>query len=608
MEGFTKSVETMLRTLGPYLVPNYQRGYKWRAGEAAELWNDLIEAGSANETLFLGTILTQKNDESGGLATVDGQQRLTTILLLLAAAKMQAIKIGEVQQSIALQEVLSFKNSRTGDDAGFRLQASPQIRDVFEHICSSTWNGEIPDRIGQKSVKLQSKRLRPVYSFFAKRLSEYSKADITDLLDTLYSAKVVHVEVNSLSEAIGVFERTNARGADLEVADLLKNHLIGGEDIRNINERWDAISSKADGQLLKLIKYFYVSQKGYTPKAKLYTGIKTVYANRNTLVIALEEFAHFFELIKLADFRKFSSWAEIQDFNPILLDEARSNQLAASCHALVSFGHRQFIPLFYASLMAWRKHAFTLRTDDSLNVDKRKRKLRPLVNKIFELFDACERFHFINSTICGRPANEVERLYADQCKKITEAISIHEVVKEIDEVIIGLRNRKASRTDFADTFCELRYDTKEDYSTLQYVFDRMHNFDFNTNTHVHPEHRFATFNTNPILGQRSWTIEHFFPQNPDLQTGVDRLGPDVLHNIGNLLLLHRFPNNKLENNLPKEKVELLRGVLWPSVQNSTEVVRFLDSYGSFADSWGEPQIEMRAKNLADECYEKVFMF
>ena len=123
-------------------------------------------------------------------------------------------------------------------------------------------------------------------------------------MDTIYDIEVIKIEINDMKEAFALFERTNARGRDLEVSDLLKNHLfmnLRSEEI-NLTERWSSITDNAGNQLIRMLKYFYVSQKGSVRKSVLYKALKDFAGgDPKKLLDEIENFSSFYKLFQTAN-------------------------------------------------------------------------------------------------------------------------------------------------------------------------------------------------------------------------------------------------------------------------------------------------------------------
>jgi len=92
-------------------------------------------------------------------------------------------------------------------------------------MATTDWTGAIPQKIGSKPVKRQARRVRPIYEFFQRRIKEYNQPKLSRLLESVYKTRVIRIDILGDEEAFSNFERTNARGTDLEVSDLLKNYL-----------------------------------------------------------------------------------------------------------------------------------------------------------------------------------------------------------------------------------------------------------------------------------------------------------------------------------------------------------------------------------------------
>src|SRR5262249_25549366 len=210
-------IEDILNAPAQFAIPVYQRDYKWGKEEAVELVEDLNSYKDLEgENLFLGNFILEK---SKGRKTyiVDGQQRLTTFLLLLIACRMRAKELGLAKLEPRIQEKITFMNSTTGESQGCRLIASESIRDLLDHMADVSWDGTFPRIINKKPTKRKTKKIKPIYDEFVRAISLFGQTELSKFLDTLYNAFVAKIEVESEVEALSIFERTNARGLDLEI-------------------------------------------------------------------------------------------------------------------------------------------------------------------------------------------------------------------------------------------------------------------------------------------------------------------------------------------------------------------------------------------------------
>lgn len=261
-------IENILNESRQYKIPEYQRDFEWRRDNAEEFWSDL-ESGP----FYIGTLIFDVSD-SEHVSVVDGQQRLTTIFILMAAIRQCAKDLGEANFAKELQDKIVFR-SRTGEVRESKLISAEKIREVFKStITSDEWDGK---DFNFRNRKRQVNKIKPIYDFFRNKLNSHSKQDLIKVIDSLYDSFAVVIEIEKTEEAFDIFERTNARGIDLNAADLLKNYLFARTDKSQTDELksvWDGIVDRSYGNILRMIKHFYVSKAGYTTKKDLFRNIK----------------------------------------------------------------------------------------------------------------------------------------------------------------------------------------------------------------------------------------------------------------------------------------------------------------------------------------------
>ena len=163
-----ENIEKILNSPAHLKVPKYQRDYKWGTSEAGEFWEDLESyLYTSGDHLFLGNLIFDISKVSHKeIGIIDGQQRITTILILLIACRELAKKINATKISNKIQEKICFEDTTTGDFLGSRLMASESIKLAFDYLCKDDWDGIFPDKILTKQVKRQSNRIKPIYKYF----------------------------------------------------------------------------------------------------------------------------------------------------------------------------------------------------------------------------------------------------------------------------------------------------------------------------------------------------------------------------------------------------------------------------------------------------------
>ena len=565
-----------------FVIPTYQRGYDWQKEEIGELVDDLLTSESP---LYLGTMIFDdaEKDKTNSVSVVDGQQRLTTLLLMLIACREAALKLGESQIAAQTQSRIAFIDAATGETKGSRLLTSLSIRDLFDYIAAQPWDRKFPIKLAKKHTKLQVRYLKPAYDYIEESLAIKSRSDLSRVLTAIYKINVIRIDVDQEEEAFSIFERTNARGVDLEVEDLLKNYLYQ-KGVSDLGEKWATIIGNSDRTVLRMLKYFYMAHNGPVAKADLYKRLKA-YAvtldNTEVLVDQLKSFSDFYATVRREQQPQVvcAFFHEI-GFTSLSADQDKYERVFNVFQGLRLFRITQAVPLIYSALLC------ALRLDDVT---------KPQTGKqLISLIQNLERYHFINNAIGERPTNEVERIYAKFCLEFKTSKSFSKTSTELlDELAKTLISDKV----FTEKFCQLSY-SQATLPLIAYVFDRI------CNVGKAPGQRLQIYNPDPRVLRKAHNIEHFAPQKPE-----DSKKPvDAVDNIGNLLAISFQVNSSLGNLSPQKKIQKLKGDLAGKIANATYVNTFISSYEQKAANWSDSAIEARAADLAKYCYKEVWRF
>lgn len=572
-------------TLSQHLVvPKYQRGYEWDKSQASEFLEDL--QSEAGRGLFLGTFIFDIVDELNKRITiVDGQQRLTTILLLLIACRNRAKEIGVEGVCQQTQQRITFVDPATARPLGAKLVASESIRELFEKISDAPWIGSFPVKVGSKTVKRQANRIRPIFEFFYHTIDAFDQTSLSALLEGIYRTRVIRIDIQGDEEAFSIFERTNARGMDLEVSDLLKNYLYQ-QDVPELDDKWKEIIKNSDGTILKMLKHFYVSRKGYVNKSELYKKIREyckAIGGADKLVEELREFSRFYAAIRREEGPvAIKKYFDSIDCKVLGSEQDKYERVHISLQGLRLFKISQIYPVISAALACF------VRNGASNN--------RSLSKIFVRLLEDMEKYHFINNAICDRIGNEVEKLYANYCVKFATSDDFE---KTTNELIGSLKKQLASKEEFSTRFREISY-SPETIPVIAYIFDRM------SNSGLDPGERVPIFNPTKGVRRKSHNIEHFYPQKPNASMKVDLQTLDAVDNVGNLLAISFKTNSSLGNLSPKEKLDKLKGELGKRIENLRYVQAFIQRYEKASATWDRSEIEKRAIDLASEAYGEVW--
>jgi hypothetical protein len=543
---------------------------------------DLKSAMSDDTPLFLGNFVldVESENEESIFNIVDGQQRVTTLTLLLIACREHAKFLENFGLAQEIQKKISFTDATTGEMLEERVLVSPSISDVFSHIAKNDWAGDFPDQLDNRGVKLQARKLKPLYEYMKKELELFSLDELSKFLKALYSSYVIQIDIHSELEAFKIFERMNARGQSLTAADLVKNYLyqnLSTEQSIDIESQWEDITGNAGDTLQRMLKYAWISQHGYVAGNELYKKLKLYGQEKGALTLTrdLSDFSAYYAAVRTNNKQKIVDWLRNYGLSEVADNEEYQKQFTAAIMALNLFKVRQHIPLVYAILSAFRK------TDKSDNLVKK---------VLLRLLRNLEKYHFINNLICDRIGNEVEKPYAEYSKRFATTEEFRECAKEFNTL---LNEKLANEFEFVSRFVELDYSTLEMPETC-YIFDRINNHSLNASQWV------EVYNPDPQILKTNFNREHFLSQTPAFDVSDEDRG--LVNNIGNLFVISRHTNSQLQNRPPAEKIQLLR----EKSLNLKYVIDFIDQFESSNRVWGKFEILQRADDLAKKSYREVW--
>lgn len=264
-----------------YRIPPYQREYSWHTTQWENLFEDLIEADGAH---FLGTIITldQTTDALEGniLHVIDGQQRLTTLTLLLTAV-----------YSVLKEHLDELDDDRRTDVTNLGRQlvrksdeqprVTPQkqghnladYRKVLERAglpIHGEWKAHFPRR-----------RIAKCYGYFRSAIVKLAETEsVTEadaalrLHEAALRAVIVKIEVASHADAFVLFESLNNRGMPLSPVDLIKNHLLAESEKKQVMDvdeafkHWnEMLTSLGDSYAIheRFLRHYYNAFKSELP-------------------------------------------------------------------------------------------------------------------------------------------------------------------------------------------------------------------------------------------------------------------------------------------------------------------------------------------------------
>ncbi len=262
-------------------VPGYQRPYSWKTEHAQALFDDILEFvcsdGNGKKitelpAYFLGSILLIKKTSDPKADIVDGQQRLTTLTILLSAIRSLH---NERAVKEAITEVIYQKGNKvTGAENIYRLKLRELDQKFFQEYIQTEDGFERLLALNEQ-LKDSQENIRANARLFAKKLGDLTSEQMTRLAGFIITrCYLVVVTTPDIDSAYRIFSVLNSRGLDLSVADILKSKVLGkiitGDKRAEYTKKWEDMEEELSRDAFSdLISYLRMIFKKSKPKETL---------------------------------------------------------------------------------------------------------------------------------------------------------------------------------------------------------------------------------------------------------------------------------------------------------------------------------------------------
>ncbi len=254
-----------------YVVPDYQREYVWTEIQVSQLLEDIDEQIDSDSEYFIGTVLVAPiKDEEYHYDVIDGQQRLTTIFLILCALR---VLFKDMQQGLVIHNLVETNYTSPQGDIKTNIKLDPRYEnagEVIEKIIKV--NGDpkaVKTGIRNDCISTHGsiEKILNAYSFIYHFLTgNYNNEAKLKKYWGHLSHNVVFIQIsNNVSSALKMFETINERGIGLNPMDLLKNLLftqVPSDDFSKLKDEWKKITSPLEQNKekpLRFLRYFLIA-------------------------------------------------------------------------------------------------------------------------------------------------------------------------------------------------------------------------------------------------------------------------------------------------------------------------------------------------------------
>lgn len=537
-----------------FIIPLYQRNYDWEIKHCRHLFADLVKLHEdKRRSHFFGSIVTSRaNDVNDDYLVIDGQQRITTISLLLIAM-VNAAKAGDLayddERKIAMIYRTYIVDEYQDDERKVKLKPIKNDMKAFDAL------------IYEPEKHVRESNVTRNYEFFYNELKSCT-LKLEELFESIKKLVVIDIRLEREDDAQLIFESLNSTGLDLSEADKIRNFLL----MSMTNEEQEHCYEK------------------YWNRIEIYTGYDPTMFVRDYLTIYTKAIANIDNLY--FDFKSFvertgisreevmSDMTEYARYWNIFTSQKSDDEKLNTKFRQINTIESTVGMAFY---MAFLKYA----NDNGFTS-----------NEVFEVFDLIEAY-WARRIICNYPTNamnkafatmhhDVLRLRREQEAKGIEPSQYSEVLKYV------LLKRQGTGALPSDAEVSEEFKKRQIYRIPQsyrnFLFERMENCD-------NAEGKWE--NIVPHIKDGSYTIEHIMPQTltatwrQHLGEDAERIHEEYLHTFANLTLTGY---NSSYSNRPFEEKKKGYDYKGKHIYGFDESHFSLSNYIKTVDQWTEKEL------------------
>lgn len=549
MDATKGNIYSILNGNKQFLIPVYQRYYSWDIEQCKRLWNDIEDMQKHNKYgHFVGSIV---NIAEQAMPTgvqkymiIDGQQRITTLTLMLIALRDYAIKHPE-DTSINYRRIdnMLLKNEYEDGDERYKLLLTENDRDI---LISLVERKPIPDNT--------ISRLLVNYEYFAEQI-EKNKLLPSEIYESIGKLQIVNITLDrTIDDAQAIFESLNSTGKELSESDLIRNYILMG---------------------LKNDEQMYVYEHMWRPMELLFE-----YEKQGSV---MDRFFRDYLTMKLTRIPKIDNIYE--EFKSYHLN-CEFSSIQDLCTDLLKYSKYYTDMVFVRSS---NKEICSLYSDIK---DLKMEVVFPFLLKVhndfkkgiiseddfIEILKMCISYVFRRS-ICDIPTNSLNKTFAT----LRNEIKPDDYINSIKAFFILRDDYKQFPDD--DKFVSA-FESRDIYNmrSRNYILSHLENY-----------------NNKASIIIENYTIEHIMPQNTKLNDEWKKeLGPDwkeiqkkYIHTIGNLTLTAY--NSEMSDRPFMVKMDMQGGFKESALRLNAYLVKLTE--------WNEEHINERAKLLSDKAKE-----
>lgn len=530
-----------------FIIPVYQRNYDWKMEHCKQLYDDLVKIIRQNrKSHFFGSIVSVQS-ESGTMEEfliIDGQQRLTTISLLLLAIYHLLSSGKMVSRDHQLTDKILKKyliDEYEPEEKRIKLKPIKNDQKAFGIL------------FDQDEEYIPDSNLTINYRYFYDRI-QHGELDIDELFDAICKLEIINISLNHEDNPQLIFESLNSTGLNLSEGDKIRNYILMGlpndQQTKFYEKYWNRIESYTDYDVSSFVRDYLSIKQQSTP------NMNSVYPT----------------------FKKYVEDAEVADIEPLLKDLL---EYAKRYAFLIKGGHSD--ERLNSCIYRLNRLSTSVTRPFLLEVIRLSESGALTADELIEVFHFTESYLF-RRAICDLPTNALNKIFLLLHREIIrfDGDESH-YIEKFKYALLSKRERTRFPSD--EEFAECM-STRNIYGmnpkNKLYLFERLENSE--------------TSETKDVWGhldRGEYSIEHIMPQHltaawiVSLGDNYEAIHTNWLHRLANLTLTAY--NSRYSNSPFAEKRDMPHGFKDSGLRINQWVGR--------KEQWGLPELEERDQLL-----------
>lgn len=530
-----------------FVIPVYQRNYDWEKSHCKKLFEDILEANKRDRFHFLGSIVYVDQGEENKIQKcliIDGQQRITTIFLLLKAMlDLSTDEYMKKELSDILFNVDKYNNLSLTDQTKIKLKPIKTDNEQFMLLMKN----DIAEMDTSSGIYINYKYMK---SLIVKAMN--AGVLIKDILDGLkkLNSAVIMLDPNE-DEPQVVFESINSTGLELSLADLIRNYILmtDHDQDRLFDEYWLKIEKNVTPKNMPnfITDYLQFTCKEMVTGSNSYTIFKTLFVSRGYTNESM-----------LKELLRYSEYYKAFLFGSDKFSFAVNSSLAG----LRALDQGTIYPFLFRVLDDYENHI--------VGLDQLEKTLSFFVN------------YLVRRIVCGVTSNSLRGLYKTLYSRIfADTDNLNNYFDAILQFFYQLNTKDGIPSDSLFKDALVNTDLYHKKNVCKFILKAIENTDLDGN------------NSKEIIDVKLLSIEHIMPQilneawKNELGINFDKIHEKYVHTLGNLTLTGYNP--ELGQRSFAEKKQLI-------AEKSHIVV--LNKDVTNQPSWNDTAIKSRADRLS----------